>query len=273
MKKSIEQPHDAYGILLTTTAQNDIEQVTEQIRILGYGVLNSGLEVKKINELAEAFDRTRISYQSKFKKDWLIQSGEEHTIRAMLIHGEFVFRELATNSRVVELISSLIRGRFLLNQQNGVINPSHQKYTQGKWHRDLPYQHFVSSSPLSITALYCVDDFTIENGATVVLPATHKTEAYSSSTFVDTNYHQVTAKAGSFIIMDSMLFHKGGVNRTNRIRRAINHVYTIPYIKQQISLPRQMDSQDLTENEKQIFGFDCPENVSIEEFFARQHNG
>ena len=47
----------------------------------------------------------------------------------------------------------------------------------------------------------------------------------------------VVAERGSFIVFDSMLFHRAGVNRTDRVRRAVNQVYTIPLIAQQISLP------------------------------------
>ncbi len=48
---------------------------------------------------------------------------------------------------------------------------------------------------------------------------------------------QVVAPAGSFIVLDGMVFHSGSVNRTSAARRAVNHVYTLPFIKQQIELP------------------------------------
>jgi len=86
----------------------------------------------------------------------------------------------------------------VLNQQNGVINPPHsERYNQGAWHRDLPYQHFVSSRPLAINALFCLDQFTIENGATKVLPASHRQEAFPSDDFVQSQATPVTAPAGS----------------------------------------------------------------------------
>ena len=47
----------------------------------------------------------------------------------------------------------------------------------------------------------------------------------------------MTAAAGSFIVFDSLLFHRASVNRSDRPRRAINHVFTVPIIAQQISLP------------------------------------
>jgi len=52
-------------------------------------------------------------------------------------------------------LSKLIVGKFILNQQNG-INPPGETCNQSAWHRDLPYQHYVSSTPLTINALLCM---------------------------------------------------------------------------------------------------------------------
>jgi ectoine hydroxylase-related dioxygenase (phytanoyl-CoA dioxygenase family) len=101
----------------------------------------------------------------------------------------------------------------------------------------LPYQHFVTSRPLALNALFCLDPFTVENGATKVISGSHRQEAFPSDEAVMALEARVVAPAGSFIVLDGMLFHSGGVNRTAAPRRAVNHVYTLPFIKQQIELP------------------------------------
>ena len=147
----------------------------------------------------------------------------------------------------------LIKGSFYLNQQNGIINPTGNTYNQGMWHRDLPYQHFTSSSPLGINALYCVDDFTIENGSTFVLPSTHKVTKFPSEIFVEQNAKQITAKAGSYIVLDCMIFHSGGINNSSNDRRAVNHVFTIPHIKKQIDYHFDEIPSIVPEKVKSIF--------------------
>jgi ectoine hydroxylase-related dioxygenase (phytanoyl-CoA dioxygenase family) len=47
----------------------------------------------------------------------------------------------------------------------------------------------------------------------------------------------VNAKAGSVLVFDSMLYHRAGSNRSAFKRRALNHLYTLPFLKQQISIP------------------------------------
>ncbi len=95
-------------------------------------------------------------------------------MRALLTHGGAVFLRLATHPKLAEVLGKLIAGKYVLNQQNGVVNPPGESYNQASWHRDLPHQHFVSSSPLAVNALFCLDDFVAANGATFVLPASHK---------------------------------------------------------------------------------------------------
>ncbi len=166
----------------------------------------------------------------------------------------------------------MIKGKFYLNQQNGVINPPCKRYNQDMFHRDLPYQHFVSSSPLAINALYCVDDFTELNGATIVIPASHKSEKFPSD-IVDNHSIVVEAPAGSFIVLDCMLFHKGGFNTTQKPRRAINHVYTIPYLKQQINIPNTLGSAyEINDYQREILGYKYQIPLNIDDYLKSRES-
>ena len=67
---------------------------------------------------------------------------------------------------------------------------------------------------MAINALFCLDAFTTENGATLVLPATHKQEEFPSDRFVEASAAQVCAPSGSYIVLDCMLYHSGAPNRS-----------------------------------------------------------
>ena len=148
------------------------------------------------------------------------------------------FLQLACNLRVLALCERLIGPGFILGQQNGIVNPAGAKqFSQSAFHRDLPYQHFVSSRPLALNALFCLDAFTVDNGATMVIPASHKQEAFPSERVLAAHTKQIAAPAGSFLVLDCMTYHCGGSNRTAQDRRAVNHVYSIALMRQQIDLP------------------------------------
>lgn len=271
MTKTISAiPSDSYGVLLQDKLASESDEIAEQVKRLGYAIFDSGYSANELMQLSEAFNQTRANYLQRYGEARLLSANELHTIRAPLTHGDPVFVRLATNQNLLGVLSKLIVGKFILNQQNGAINPPGETYNQGAWHRDLPYQHYVSNTPLAVNALFCVDDFTLENGSTFVLPATHKTVNYPSTSYILRNALQVEAKAGQYILLDCMLFHSGGFNRTNMERRAVNHVYTIPYFKQQIKLPELLRHVDLSPEQQELFGFNFQEPGSIDQYLNKR---
>jgi ectoine hydroxylase-related dioxygenase (phytanoyl-CoA dioxygenase family) len=259
-------PTASYGVVQRETPASVVDEVAETVRRLGYAKFDSGYTAAQIATISSAFDAARAAYVQRWTQERLRALDEQDTLRAMCTHGGPAFVQLACNPVLLEVLQRLIGGKFILNQQNGVINPPAQRYNQGAWHRDLPYQHFVSTSPLAINALFCVDSFTQENGATFVLPASHKAGPFPSEAFVRDHAVQVEARAGEFILLDCMTFHSGGFNRTDRPRRAVNHVFTIPMVKQQIKLTGNIDERGLTPEQKSLFGFEYPEPASVEAF-------
>lgn len=261
-------PGESYGILQRTEVANPVEAAVEQVRNLGFAVLDSGYDAEALAEIESEFERVRALYVARYGRERLAQCAELHTVRAPLTLGSRRLLDLALNPVLLSAVSQLIAGKFMLNQQNGVINPPRETYNQGKWHRDLPYQHFVSSRPIAINALFCLDAFNFENGGTFVLPASHKSEPFPSSEYVARNAVQVAAPAGSYVLLDCMLFHSGGFNRTERERRAVNHVFNIPYFKQQINIPANLDPDGLDEAQREILGFRYLEPRSVDEYLA-----
>jgi ectoine hydroxylase-related dioxygenase (phytanoyl-CoA dioxygenase family) len=259
-------PIGSYGVLAQDNPASELDEVAEQVRRIGYAVLDSGYTMDELTQLSVAFNRTRNNYVQKYGEARLRSANEFHTVRAPLAHGDPAFVRLATNQNLLSVLGKLIIGKFILNQQNGIINPPGETYNQGVWHRDFPYQHYVSNTPLAVNALFCVDDFTQENGSTFVLAASHRAVNFPSVSYIQRNALQVEAKAGQYILLDCMLFHSGGFNCTNVERRAVNHVYTIPYFKQQIKLPTLMQNDVLEPAQKEIFGFNYQEPISIDQY-------
>ncbi|WP_397451932.1 phytanoyl-CoA dioxygenase family protein [Pseudomonas sp. NA-150] len=266
MKTNNIVPDKNYGVLDQIVSTTDTDEAIEQIRSIGYAVVQSGLTAEDLIIFKNEFDRAHTCYIEKYGKEFLEDRDEQNTIRLPLLSESKRFIEISTNPNVLAVIGQLIKGKFILNQQNAIINPPREQYNQGAWHRDLPYQHFVSSDPIAINALFCLDDFSKENGATFVIPASHKTGSFPSEKYIKNNAIQVEAKAGSFIVLDCMLYHAGGYNRTLEKRRAINHIYNIPFLKQQIQIPGNIDPNTLSSLQKDIFGFSYSEPKTVEDF-------
>lgn len=258
-------PVNKYGILQSDVSTNQIDLVVEQVKRVGYAVLDSNISQTELNVLSKKFDEVRNQYVKTWTENKLRTLNEYHMVRALLTLDK-VFLKVAMNKELQNVLKQLITGKFILNQQNGVVNPPSENYSQGSWHRDLPYQHFTSDRPLAVNALFCLDNFTLQNGSTFVLPASHKEAKFPSDDYIRQNSVQVEAKAGQFIVLDCMIFHSGGSNGTLSERRGINHVFTIPYFKQQINLIKNFDKESLTEEEKSILGFEFQEPETIQSY-------
>lgn len=268
MNEHHDVPQKSYGILQQHSTHSALELAVEQVRSVGYAVLDAGYGPDQTAAIAETFDQTHARYLVTHGEARLRAADEHNTLRAPLVYGGPLFLELALNPQLLAALTQLIAGKFVLNQQNGIINPARETYNQAAWHRDLPYQHFVSSRPLAVNALFCIDPFRRDNGATFVLPASHKSDPFPSESYVQANAVQVEAPAGSYILLDCMLFHAGGFNRSARPRRAVNHVYNIPYFKQQINIPRNLPAQGLSPVARSILGYDYQEPATIEAYLA-----
>jgi len=263
-------PSKSYGILQQETISSPIDEAVEQVKNLGYAVLDSGFKEDELNIFSNEFNQTREQYLLLYGESYLKEIGEFDMIRAPLTFGSEAWLKLALNKNLHSLLKKLIVGKYILHQQNGLINPPDSTYVQFAWHRDLPYQHFTSSTPLAIQAIFCVDDFTAENGATFILPASQKSIPFPSPGYVKRNALQLEAKAGNFIISDCMAFHAGGMNLSKQCRRGVAHVFAIPYFKQHINIPLNMSNTNLTEEQRELLGFNYMEPSSLTQYFKKR---
>jgi hypothetical protein len=267
MGMSVQFPR--YGVRVANEAAGPLAEAAEMLRLLGYAVVDSGLGAAQIGVLRARFDELLASSHARYGADRLRAIGEADLLRCPLADDP-TFLQLAANPTILSLCESLMGPGFILNQQNGIVNPAGAtKYSQSAYHRDLPYQHFVSSRPLALNALFCLDPFTLENGATWVIPASHKQEEFPSDPVIAAQARQVSAPAGSFLVLDCMTYHCGGSNRSAMDRRAVNHVYTIAMMRQQIDLPASLGDDFSTDSAvRQLLGFRHPTCRSVAEFIG-----
>jgi ectoine hydroxylase-related dioxygenase (phytanoyl-CoA dioxygenase family) len=269
----MKQPVKTFGVKEFSRPASELEQHAEAIRLAGYTIIEGALTPSEVETARASMDRVYAEQLEEIGGEETLDAiNDSHTARCLLAYDDF-FLGVARNSRVLEVVEAFLGDYFTLMLQNGVINipATGDEQNAGSWHRDLNYQHFVSTRPVSMSALFCVDDFSDETGGTRVLPASHKAEAFPSDEYVLAHETGVEAAAGSVMVFDSMLYHRSGHNRSAQARRAINHMYTIPFIKQQISLPkilkgRYSDDAFLAK----FLGYDSEPDCSVVEFRKRR---
>jgi ectoine hydroxylase-related dioxygenase (phytanoyl-CoA dioxygenase family) len=159
--------------------------------------------------------------------------------RCLLAYSD-AYYALAIHPTLTGLARTVLGENVVLLMQNGVINRPGRRQFQTNWHRDLNYQHWVCTQPLALSALVCLEDFSYETGGTAFLPGSHLVAHFPSEAIVAKSEVTPVLPRGSVIVFNSMVFHRSGINRSGRVRRAVNHVIGAPILAQQVDIPAML---------------------------------
>jgi ectoine hydroxylase-related dioxygenase (phytanoyl-CoA dioxygenase family) len=231
-----------YGKLTQVSNNNDIDLYIEEIKTNGFTIIENVISQKSLKKYRKKIDKIYKKQETTFGKDNLHKINEIDICRMPLKYDDY-FINLVTTKIVLEVIKRFLGNFFILSVQNAIINRPNKIHHQSSWHRDLPYQNFVISNPISINALFCIDDFSAQTGSTMLVPYTHNMEILPSTKYIQKHAISSKTKAGSVIIFDSMLFHKAGYNSSKNIRRAVNQQYQIPLLKQFYDFPKALNGK------------------------------
>jgi hypothetical protein len=229
----------SYGVTEYFKVEDELDEKVLELSINGYTTLESRIPESKLDEMGQRLENLYLNQRNRLGEDLLISINDANTVRSPLSEDE-IFREVALNNNLRDLAERYLKTDVMLLQQNGLINRKAKGNPQGKFHRDLAYQHWISSRPLAINALLAIDDFTDQNGATWVIPSSHHIEVFPSENFINTFKKQILVPRGNFMILDAMLFHAAGTNLIDSKRRALNHVIGRPFMSQQIDISSAM---------------------------------
>lgn len=232
----LDQDVNVYGVAETFRPGDDLDLRVEELSRLGYTHLDGGFDAAALDELRAGLARVYARQAESFGAG-LERSADADVARALLA-SEACFLRLATAPPLMALCKRVLGENFVLLQQNGLINRPSRAHYQLRWHRDLPYQHWVASKPVALAALFCLDPFNAETGGTYMLPGSHLHPIFPSDPFVRAQQRVMEAPPGTFVVMDAMIFHRAGRNSSAGPRRAVNHLIGLPFLAQQIDLPR-----------------------------------
>lgn len=129
---------------------------------------------------------------------------------------------------------------------------------------------FIPNYRLRINMLVMLDDFTLANGATQVLAGSHHKAAKPSEQEFDAQYESIVGKAGSVVLFNSYLWHRGGLNTTTQNRVALTLSFGPAFIKPQMDYARLIGeerSAQMSPLTRQVLGYNSRVPVSLKEWY------
>ncbi len=131
------------------------------------------------------------------------------------------FVEMITDAGLADLIDDLLGRYYLLSDYSlNVVNPGQPI---DDWHIDYPYNEMPTIVAGGILGLQCVlalDDFTETNGATRLVPSSHRPPCRPDEPW-PTSAETFTAESGTLLIMAAATWHHSGLNSSGSPRTAI----------------------------------------------------
>jgi ectoine hydroxylase-related dioxygenase (phytanoyl-CoA dioxygenase family) len=157
-----------------------------------------------------------------------------HRLYSLIVRGR-PFIDLAQHPIALAILDATLQPNWLLsNCQSIRLYPGE---TRQPWHTDegfydVPRPH---ATPLGISSIWAIDPFTPTNGATELLPGSHRWSDDGPADHEPLDVATAEMDPGSVLWFDAALWHRGGANESDRTRLAMTVQYCQPWLRPQES--------------------------------------
>ena len=235
--------------MTTLTAATTVDRVLETLDSDGYAMVTGVLDADEVTavraelrSILESVPRGRNPFEGfKTRRIYALFA------KTRLLDGP------ATHPLVLGVLDQVL-GNYQLSAPTGIeIGPG--EVAQGLHHDDGTYPLPRPHEQVVVTCMWPFDDFTAENGATRLVPGSHRwvDERPDESQVV-----LAEMPAGSVLFYLGTLWHGGGANRTDRPRLGVVLEYVASWLRAQenhyLAVPRETVAQ-LPERLQELLGY------------------
>jgi len=206
----------------------DLARIKESFDELGYVILENALndiDLGRLRKELEPHFESRPNCQANFF------GFNTKRIEALFAKSK-VAQDMATNHTILQLVDAVLGENcdgFQVNLTQGIrINPGEKAQLIHPDSALFP----ISNKPYEfvVNALWAYSDFTKNNGATVIVPGSHKWAEGRTPKPEEISYAEMPA--GSVLLYQASLLHGGGANITAHARTGIAISYCLGWLRQ-----------------------------------------
>lgn len=213
---------EGFQMMRETISEKNIKAMKEQI------VLQAKHEEESNDncfyENKETTTGNMVSNQKKMQRVWnLCNKGK-------------IFQEILENEEILYAMNEIFKRNYsgdkfrLSSMQANILYPG--AHAQ-KLHIDTPFPEPLPKWPVKANCIILIDEFTIENGATEVVPKSHTNERKPKPYLNDERKLEIlTGNPGDVLLTHGNLWHRSGNNNTNKNRIAVLCSFCASFINQ-----------------------------------------
>ncbi len=220
-------------------SEKEVRSHVDRIRDDGYAVIERAASSDLVERLRQTLELIEREHNLGFAKT-SFEGFKTVRINNLLTYDE-LFWEVPLHENVLPVVEGVLDRECLLSSFCSLILGPGQEAQP--IHEDtqlipLPRPHI----PITINAIWALSDFTAENGATRIIPGSHKFD-HAPEYGKDYETMIATMPAGSVMLFDSALWHGGGANLSDHRRFAFSCAYCWGWMRQQenlqLGIPRE----------------------------------
>lgn len=229
---------------LRTLGVSDSTLTPEEMAFLdenGYLVLENILSHVQIERFRERFDELLAEEGDKAGLEVHQEQGTERL--ADLVNKGEIFEICFTHPRVLAGIAHVLQSDLKLSS----INARFAKPGEGLQHLHADWGRLDTPGEFQVcNSIWLLDDFTEENGATRVVPGSHRWGSrLPGDEMADPGQPHpkeklLLGRAGTVVVFNSHTWHGGTLNRTDRRRRAMHSYFCRRHQPQQLDQRRYL---------------------------------
>ncbi len=210
---------------LETTSEH-----VERISTDGYTVLERAIDTELIEALAGRVDVLLDELDIPFGDNTFLGTRTRRLFN--LLARDPLFAAVPVHPDVLPVVEGVLDAECQLSSLTAI--DIHPGQTAQPFHADdgsipLPRPHVAIACP----AIWALTDFTADNGATRVVPGSHRFERIPRKQEHPEHVVEVTMPAGSVLVYHGSLWHGGGVNRSAARRMGIVVNYCAGFLRQE----------------------------------------
>ena len=210
--------------------QNHIQNLDEN----GFTIVSDVLTEDELCFLRRALDDIYATYDPE--RDGLRKVEGYHFASNLVNRGSF-FESIFLRSPVYDLARHLLGEDCILSSLNS-LEPLKDQGNQGL-HRDGPFA--PDTGPIGANSLWAIDDMNKANGATRLVPGSHKTDASPSDDEAGVVYAEIPA--GSVIVINAHILHGASANPSGHRRRVMHGYFTRRGLSQQLEQKKYLSPE------------------------------
>jgi ectoine hydroxylase-related dioxygenase (phytanoyl-CoA dioxygenase family) len=206
-----------------------LEEHLARIDDVGYTILEGAIEPELVDELAEDLQRLERDL-GIVPADNAFEGVRTVRIYNLLAHGAS-FQRVPVHPSVLPVVEGVLdRGLLISSLSSIAIGPDESAQPI---HADDQVIPIPKPHPATVcNSMWALTDFTEENGATRLIPGTHRADHSPEFTPAHDSIPAEMSK-GSVLVWHGSLWHGGGANRTSERRVGVAMNYCAGYIRQQ----------------------------------------